>query len=366
MPHLNVHLRAGEVAAALETVEACEASLAAELCLRFLILTAARSGEARGATWNEIHEDAREWRIPDTRMKSGVEHRVPLSDAAVAVLEQARPLRDGSRLLFPSFLRPGHPMSDTTLTKVLRATGLAQRTTVVGFRSAFQVWASECTNTSYAVVELSLARAVGPSVEQAYARSDLIEERRALMQRWADFVTGVVNDHYQTVRDRYQSAVKAAKTLREESPRWGRIPLSEMTAAEVMELDPSEFDKCLHVLIKSTTQEDWDGLSIVAQSLLRDDRQLPPVLAHWAADALGGVHRRPRQGAKRTSTRDPFIVFAIFNIFRDFGLTPTRTGSAGGRAGEGQSACDAVGEAWDLSYKAVEAIYCKFKPRKHK
>ena len=197
MPRLKAHHRAlpyQEVAGALKTVDASDASLVAKLCLRFLVLTAARSGEARGATWDEIDETVTEWRIPAKRMKGGVQHRVPLSDAALAVLEQAGPLRDDSGLVFPSPAKPGHPMSDMTLTKVLRATGLAQRATVHGFRSTFRDWAAECTNAPHAVMELSLAHAVGSSVEQAYARSDLIERRRTLMQQWAHFVTGDASD----------------------------------------------------------------------------------------------------------------------------------------------------------------------------
>ena len=197
MPRLKGHLRAlpyQEVAAALATVDASGANLASKLCLRFLILTAARSGEARGAAWHEIHEETREWRIPGSRIKSGVEHRVPLSHAAVDVLERARPLRDKSGLIFPSSVKPGHPMSDMTLTQVLRKTGLAHRATVHGFRSAFRDWAAECTSAPHAVMELSLAHTVGSSVEQAYARSDLIEKRRVLMQTWADFLVGVVAD----------------------------------------------------------------------------------------------------------------------------------------------------------------------------
>ena len=193
MPKVKNHLRAlpyAEVADALATVEASKASLPSKLCLRFLVLTAARSGEARGATWDEIDVDAGEWCIPGERMKSGEPHRVPLSDAALAVLDQARPLSGGEGLAFPSPMKPGQPMSDMTLTKVLRSTGLAERATVHGFRSAFRDWAAECTSAPHAVMELSLAHAVGSSVEQAYARSDLIEKRRVLMQTWADFVAG--------------------------------------------------------------------------------------------------------------------------------------------------------------------------------
>ena len=188
-----VHLRAlpyREVGAALATIEASGASEAAKLCLRFLVLTAARSGEARGATWADIDMDAREWRIPGERMKGGQEHRVPLSDAAVDALERARELRDGSDLVFPSPRRPGRELSDMTLTRVLRSTGLAERATVHGFRSSFRDWAAEKTEAQHAVMELSLAHAVGSDVERAYARSDLIARRRDLMRRWADYLTG--------------------------------------------------------------------------------------------------------------------------------------------------------------------------------
>ena len=193
MRRVRAHFRAlpyTEIPAALDTVDASPASMAAKLCLRFLILTAGRSGETRGALWSEIDLDAREWRIPENRMKAGVEHRIPLSDAAVAVLEQARPLSGGEGPIFPSPMKPGQPMSDMTLTKVLRSTGLAQYATVHGFRTCFRTWASERTSAARAVMELSLAHAVGSSVEQAYARSDLIEKRRVLMQAWADFVAG--------------------------------------------------------------------------------------------------------------------------------------------------------------------------------
>ena len=192
MPAVKAHYRAlpyKDVPIALETIDASNASLAARLCLRFLVLTATRSGESRGARWSEIDFEAKEWRIPATRMKAGVEHRIPLSGAALAVLEQAQVLRDGSDLIFPSSTKPRTPMSDMTLTKVLRTTGLAEKATVHGFRSSFRDWAGECTNTAHAVMELSLAHAVGSSVEQAYARSDLLAKRRRLMEQWAAYIT---------------------------------------------------------------------------------------------------------------------------------------------------------------------------------
>ena len=192
MPTVQEHHRAlpyQEVKDALATVEASQASLAVKLGFRFTVLTAARSGEVREAVWSEIDFDAREWRIPGARMKSGTEHRVPLSDAALAVLEQARALKNDSGLVFPSPLKPDRPLSNMTMTKLLRDVKLADRATVHGFRSAFRTWASEQTNTAHAVMEMALAHAVGSSVERSYARSDLFTKRRALMQRWADYVT---------------------------------------------------------------------------------------------------------------------------------------------------------------------------------
>ena len=193
MAAVKTHHRAldyREIEEALDTIEASTAGLSARACLRFVVLTASRSGEARGASWDEVDLDAREWRIPAARMKGGAEHRVPLSDAAVAVIEAVEPLRRSSGLLFPSPSRPGKSLSDMTLTKVLRGCGLADRTTVHGLRSTFRTWASERTSVPHAVMEMALAHQVGSSVERSYARSDLFEKRRELMNTWARYATG--------------------------------------------------------------------------------------------------------------------------------------------------------------------------------
>ena len=195
MPKLKAHLRAlphQEVGEALRTVGESRASIAARMCFRFLVLTAARSGEARGATWDEMDVNGRVWRIPPQRMKAGVEHRVPLSSQAMDVLEEARPLRDESGLVFPSPLRPGSPMSDMTLTKVLRSTGLAEQRH--GPRVPQQLQELDTRGDghhSWAISESALAHILGNSTEQAYARTDLFERRRALMQQWADYLTGL-------------------------------------------------------------------------------------------------------------------------------------------------------------------------------
>ena len=193
MPAVKAHFRAlpyREVGEALDVIDASRASLSAKACLRFVVLTACRSGEARLATWGEIDLDAREWRIPAPRMKTGIEHRVPLSDAALDVLASVRPLRSRADLVFPSPSRPGKPLSDMTLTKLLRDGGLSDRATVHGFRSAFRTWASERTSVPHAVCEMALAHRVGSDVERSYARSDLFEKRRGLMDLWASYVAG--------------------------------------------------------------------------------------------------------------------------------------------------------------------------------
>ena len=193
MPKVKSHLRAlpyAEVGELIEAVQQSQASLAAKWCLEFLILTAARSGEARGARRTEIDLDAATWTIPAERMKAHAEHRVPLSSRALAILREARTIDDGSGLVFPSPSRPGKPMSDMTLTTLLRRLKVADRATVHGFRSAFRDWAAECTYAPHAVMELSLAHAVGNAVEAAYARSDLFDRRRTLMDQWAAYLEG--------------------------------------------------------------------------------------------------------------------------------------------------------------------------------
>ena len=193
MRRVRAHFRAlpyAEIPAALDTVDASPAGLAAKLCLRFLILTAARSGEARGSRWSEVDMESATWTIPGERMKGGRQHVVPLSDPALAALYEAEQLRDDSELLFPSLRKRGSPLSDMSLTKVLRDCGLADRATVHGFRSAFRDWAAERTNAQNAVMERALAHAVADAVEAAYARSDLLERRRALMAEWAAYLGG--------------------------------------------------------------------------------------------------------------------------------------------------------------------------------
>jgi integrase len=154
--------------------------------LEFAILTGVRSGEVRGARWDEIRLDDAVWTIPAARMKGGKPHRVPLSKPALAILREMAKLQDGSGLVFLG-LKRGVLMSDMTLTAVLRRMGQSD-ITVHGFRSTFRDWAAEATSHPNHVVEQALAHAIPSAVEAAYRRGDLFEKRKALMDEWATFL----------------------------------------------------------------------------------------------------------------------------------------------------------------------------------
>ena len=189
-PSVAKHFRAlpyERVSAALATVEDSSSSPTVKSCFAFAVLTAARSGEARAATRTEIDLDVATWTIPAEKMKAGREHRVPLSRQAISLLRSVEPFQDGD-LIFPSMMRAGTMISDMTLTKLLRSRGLAEETTVHGFRTSFNTWAMEQTDTPWSVVQAALAHSLGTSTEQAYARSDLFDRRRVLMQEWADYL----------------------------------------------------------------------------------------------------------------------------------------------------------------------------------
>ena len=155
--------------------------------LEFTVLTAARSGEVRGMTWGEVDTAARLWTVPAGRMKAGREHRVPLSDAAMGILEGVRPAEaDAGALVFPSPSRTGAPLSDMTLTAVLRRMGRGDLT-AHGFRSTFRDWCAEMTAYPREVAEAALAHTLRDRVEAAYRRGDALEKRRRLMEEWAGF-----------------------------------------------------------------------------------------------------------------------------------------------------------------------------------
>ena len=173
--------RVGE---AVEMVRGSQAWPGTKLAFEFLVLTAARSGEIRGAQWTEIDLEARTWTVPAERIKGGREHRVPLSPRAVEILVEAGGLADGSGLVFPS--PRGKALSDMTLSKLIRELGI--EAVPHGFRSSFRDWAAECSDAPREVCELALAHVNNDKVEAAYRRTDLFDRRRALMEDWAAYL----------------------------------------------------------------------------------------------------------------------------------------------------------------------------------
>ena len=183
------HMRAlphRDVAAAVETVRVSGAAHVVKLAFEFLVLTAVRSGEVRGAQWAEIDTADHVWTVPATRTKAKREHRVPLCRRAEQVLNAARALSNGNPLVFPSVR--GKRLNDMALSGLLKTLEISA--VPHGFRSTFRDWAAEETNHPREVVEAALAHVVQNKVEAAYARSDLFERRRQLMDDWAAYVGG--------------------------------------------------------------------------------------------------------------------------------------------------------------------------------
>jgi len=161
---------------------------AAASALEFVILTACRAGEVIGARWGEFNIGEALWTIPPERVKSGRQHRVPLSPAALTIInamQEVRTTGHGNGFVFPGGKR-GRPLSNTALRAVLKRLRRSD-VTVHGFRSSFRDWAAERTNYPREVAEMVLGHAVGDKVEAAYRRSDLFEKRRKMMNAWADY-----------------------------------------------------------------------------------------------------------------------------------------------------------------------------------
>ena len=175
--------------------------------LEFTILTAARTSEAIESTWSEVDLDAKLWIIPKERMKAGAEHRIPLTDAAVAML-RSLPSKEGNPYVFPG-ARQKRPLSNMAMLELLR--DMRKGLTVHGFRSTFRDWCAEQTNFPREIAEKALAHTVGDETERAYQRGDLLEKRGKLMQAWARFCVsaarregegGVIVDLYTVKKER--------------------------------------------------------------------------------------------------------------------------------------------------------------------
>ena len=174
-----------EAGAVIRRVRASAALPGVKLALEFLVLTAARWGEVRWAEWTEIDRDGRVWTVPARRAKTNRRHRVPLCGRALEILEAAQTLEGGAGPLVFTH-GGGKPLHDSTLRRLLRELGVAA--VPHGFRSTFRDWAGEETDHPREVIEAALAHVVRNRVEAAYARSDLFERRRLLMDDWARYL----------------------------------------------------------------------------------------------------------------------------------------------------------------------------------
>ena len=183
IPHADVP----KLLAALRETRAMKCS---KLALAFIVFTAARSAEVRHATWDEIDLDARVWTIPASRTKTLREHQVPLSRLALAILAEARKLGDGTGLIFPS--RKVRPISDGTLSSVLNKLDLD--CVPHGLRSTFRDWCGD-TGVSRELAEGCLAHVFGDPTQEAYKRSNWLEQRRPVMERWSAYVAGTAAAH---------------------------------------------------------------------------------------------------------------------------------------------------------------------------
>ena len=172
--------------------DAISARSMAARALEFTILSAARTSEALHATWSEIDLTERLWSIPAARMKAGKAHRVPLPDAAMAILTNlAKEYSTAPNAhLFPS-IQADRPLSNMSMAMLLRRMGVTDAT-VHGFRSSFRDWVGETTRFPREVAEAALAHAVGNEVERAYRRGDALNERRKLMTAWAAYLVKAI------------------------------------------------------------------------------------------------------------------------------------------------------------------------------
>lgn len=178
-----------DVAGFIETVSNSYAEKSTKLGLEFLILTAARSGEVRHAQWEEIEGSL--WTIPETRMKAGIAHRVPLSFRCLDILEEAKQMSRGSDFIFEG-TKKNKPLSENTFNKLMKELGLAVH--AHGFRTSFRTWTQEKTNYPREIAEAALAHSLKNKAEAAYARSDLLEKRSEMMEAWAQYLSANNNN----------------------------------------------------------------------------------------------------------------------------------------------------------------------------
>jgi integrase len=212
------------VGTVLKEVAAGPSSAIVKLAFEFTVLTAARSGETRGALWSEIDEDSRCWNIPEERMKAGRPHNVPLSARATQILAQAKLLRDQEfvtsemGLVFPN--THGLPLSDMVFTQLLRR--MRVEYTMHGFRASFRTWGSEQTKYEHEMLEFALAHTVGNQTVRSYMRTDMLEKRRQMMDDWSTFVAANSGGSLPRIAEKTDNLALAAPKTGRKIPETGR------------------------------------------------------------------------------------------------------------------------------------------------
>jgi integrase len=212
------------VGTVLKEVAAGPSSAIVKLAFEFTVLTAARSGETRGALWSEIDEDSRCWNIPEERMKAGRPHNVPLSVRSAQILAEAKQLRDQGLLtsemglIFPN--THGLPLSDMVFTQLLRRMRLEY--TMHGFRASFRTWGSEQTRYEHEMLEFALAHTVGNQTVRSYMRTDMLEKRRQLMDDWSTFANANSGGSLPRIAEKTDNLALATPKTGRKTPETGR------------------------------------------------------------------------------------------------------------------------------------------------
>jgi integrase len=334
-------------------------SSTAAACLQFIVLTAARLGEAVNAEWDEINFDDRVWIIPAARMKADREHRVPLSEPALAVLKAMQAIRH-SDYVFPAMRQGRGPVGENTVWRLAKATAGAD-ITVHGFRSSFRDWAAERTNFPREVAEMALAHAIPNAVEAAYRRGDLFEKRRRLMDAWAEFChkpqgTGKVvliagadkrnptlppslsrirsapapneSEEDRQIREYANARIERENELRKKRGRGG-VSIAEVTklAAKLLGIDDADIGRHMR-------QADPDR---VAEAMLAEDRE-------------HGATAPRKRGRPPTRHKHLWITHSI-EAYIGTGLTR-------------ELAIDRAAENWPLARSTIDEIYRDTKLRK--
>ena len=177
------------ISEAMRVMDESHAPDVIKLAFRFLALTAARRGEVLYMRWHEVDGERRLWIIPKERTKAFREHREPLTDEALDVLEKAREFEDGSGLVFPSHRISRQPIGPNAIMRWVHRAGLGEKMTLHGLRSTFRTWCAD-NNQPRELAETALSHLYGDTTEQAYIRSDALDSRRVLMEQWANHITG--------------------------------------------------------------------------------------------------------------------------------------------------------------------------------